>query len=79
MEGYGVGPRARQLLRTYWGKLTMVARAGGYYRTAFKGARGVTQGDQLSPTIFNVVVDGVVCHWVTMEINDAEKRRERGK
>ena len=40
----------------------MVARAGGYYGTAFKGERGVTQGGPLSPTIFNVVVDAVVRH-----------------
>ena len=44
----------------------MVTRAGGYYGEAFKGARGVTQGDPLSPTIFNVVVDAVVRHWVTL-------------
>ena len=42
LEGYGVGPRARQLLKTYWGNMTMVTRAGGYYGTAFKGARGMT-------------------------------------
>ena len=42
----------------------VAARAGGYYREAFKGARGVTQGDPLSPTIFNVVVDAVVRHWL---------------
>ena len=42
----------------------MAARAGGYYGKAFKGARGVTQGDPLSPTIFNVVVDAVVRHWI---------------
>ena len=57
----------------------MVARAGRYYGDAFKGARGVTQGDPLSPTIFNLVVDAVVRHWVTMALNEAEKRGERGK
>ena len=30
----------------------------------FKGFRGVTQGDPLSPSLFNVVVDAVVRHWV---------------
>ena len=40
----------------------MVEREGGYYGTAFNGARGVTQGDPLSPTIFDVVVDAVVRH-----------------
>ena len=29
LEGYGVVPRACWLLRTYWGRLSMVARAGG--------------------------------------------------
>ena len=57
----------------------MIARAGGYYGTAFKGARGVTQGNPLSPTIFNVLVDVVFCHWVTLAVEDAEKRGERGK
>ena len=60
LEGYGVVPRSCRLLQTYWRRLTMVARAGGYYGTAFQGAREVTQGDPLSPTIFNVVVDEVV-------------------
>ena len=60
LEGYGVGPSARRLLKTYWCRLTKVARAGRYYGEAFKRASGVMQGDPLSPTIFNVVVDAVV-------------------
>ena len=57
----------------------MVAMAGGYYGTEFQGARGVTQGDPLSPTIFNVVVDAVVRNWATVVIAGTEERRERGK
>ena len=38
----------------------------------------MTQGDPLSPTIFNVVVDVVVRHWVTMVLAEVEKRGERG-
>ena len=37
LEGYGVGPNARRILTTYWRRLTMVARAAGYYGTAFGG------------------------------------------
>ena len=56
VEGYGVGTWSRRLLQTYWRRLTMVARAGRYYGTAFQGERWVTQGDLIPPTIFNVVV-----------------------
>ena len=79
LEGYGADPRSRKLLRAYWGKIKMVERTGGYYGDAFKGARGVTQGEPLSPTNFNVVVDAVVRYWVTMAIDEAERRGERGK
>ena len=30
LKGYGVVDRVRRLLREYWDKTTMVARAGGY-------------------------------------------------
>ena len=79
LEGYGVGPRSRRLLQTYWRCLTMVSRAGGYYGTVFQGARGLKQGDPLSPTIFNVVVDAVVRHWGTGVISGAEEWGERVK
>ena len=49
----------------------MVARAIGYYGAAFKGDRLVTHGDPLYPTIFNVVVDEVVRHWVAVMVEGA--------
>ena len=44
----------------------MIAKVGGYFGRLFKGCRGITQGDPLFPTIFNVVMDAVICHWVTL-------------
>ena len=76
LEGYGVGPGARQLLKTYLRRLTMVERAGGYYGEALKGDRGVTQGDPLSPTIFNVVVDAVVRHWIEGLVAETAEKGE---
>ena len=38
----------------------------------------MTQGELLSPTIFNVVVDAVVPHCAKMSLAEDEKRRERG-
>ena len=63
LEGYVVGPRSLRLLRQYWVRLRVVERAGGYYSSSFHGEGGVTQGDPLLPTIFNLVVDAVVCQW----------------
>ena len=57
----------------------MVAQAGGYYGTAFGGERGVTQGDLLPPTIFNVVVDAIVRHWVHGVVGKTEARGETGR
>ena len=79
LEGYGVGPQARRFFRTYWRRLNMVARAGGYYGTALQGACGLTQGNPIFPTIFNLVVDAVVRHWVTGVIADAEERVRQEK
>ena len=39
----------------------------------------MTQGDPLSPTIFNVLVDAVMQHWVKVVVEGAEERGERGQ
>ena len=63
---HGVGPWSLRLIYMYWYRLTMVASGGGYFRYPFKGQHGMTQGYLLSPAIFNVVVDTVLRHWVSM-------------
>ena len=42
----------------------MAAKAGGHYRPASQSHHRVTQGDPLSPKIFNVVVDAFIRHWM---------------
>lgn len=64
LVGYGVGPAAIRLLHNFWDQQQVVARLGGYYGMPFEANRGVTQGDIISPTIFNVVVDAVVRYWL---------------
>ena len=44
----------------------MVAQDGGYCGAPFKSVCGVTQGYPLFTTVFNVVVDAVLQHWVTV-------------
>ena len=60
LVAYRVGLRMKRLLRRYWEGITMVAWLGCYYCTPFKGSSGVTQGDPMSHTIFNMVMDEVI-------------------
>ena len=52
--------------------------AGGYYGSDFQGFRGVTQGDLLSSTIFNVMVDAVTRQWGEVMAESAEEESGRG-
>ena len=79
MEGSSVKPRALHILCEYWDRLRMVACTGGYYGAAFKGFRGVTQGDPLPPKSFNVVVDAVVRHWILLVKGGARGQEEWGR
>jgi len=62
-----------RLLRSYWHEAIMVDRVSGYmyYGDPFKVGRGVTQGGHCPPTLFNVVVDAVVRHWLSIVCEDA--------
>ena len=57
-------------------------KGGGYYGSEFQGSMGVTQGDPLTPTIFNMVIDAVVQLWVAVMVESAEERsrlRQEGR
>lgn len=69
LEGYGVGPNIRSILKTFWENQVVALKQNNFYGKAFKIGRGVTQGDIVSPMIFNIVVDTVV-RVVTKDIKE---------
>ena len=44
LAGHGLGPRMFLILRTYWVRIQMAAKAGSHYGPAFQSRYGVTQG-----------------------------------
>ena len=49
LAGYRVGPRTIRILRMYWARLQVEAKAGGNYGPAFQIHGGITQGDPCYP------------------------------
>ena len=66
LVGYVIRSRTARYLGLYWDHPLMVAWAGRYDGIPFQGLRGFTQGETLYPTIFNIMVDDVMRHWVML-------------
>ncbi len=64
LEGHGIGPNMRRLIRNFWDEATNVCRALENYGTPFKAGFGVTQGGPLLMKLFNIMVDAVVREWL---------------
>jgi hypothetical protein len=79
LERYGVGALTIQLLRRFWDRQLVVAKQGGHFGAAFPATRGVTQGDIVSPTIFNIVVDATVRYWLTLVLDDGSEFEGLGR
>jgi Reverse transcriptase (RNA-dependent DNA polymerase) len=60
LEQYGVGEATLRILRNFWDNLWVIPKQGVFYGKPFRSERGVTQGDPLSPTLINIIVDVVV-------------------
>jgi len=63
LSAYGVGPCTRRLLNRFWQFQRVIPKQAGFYGEPFQATRGVTQGDVVSPSLFNIVVDAVVREW----------------
>ena len=53
-------------LQTDWVQLIMVEKDVEFHGPPFKGFCGVAQGDPLSPKLFNIIMDSVMRHWLTV-------------
>ena len=60
LRGYDLGLDLHRLLQWYWDEQVVVPKAGKLFGRTFGTEIGVTQGDPVSPTIFNIVVEAVV-------------------
>jgi Reverse transcriptase (RNA-dependent DNA polymerase) len=72
------GTRCLDLLRRYWEHQECVARQGDYHGPAFKLSRGVTQGGIFSSTLFNILVDAVLRHWLEVCANEPDEQARAG-
>jgi hypothetical protein len=73
LERYGVGALTLQLLRQLWDRQLVMAKQGGHFGVVFPVTRGVTQGDIVSPTIFNMVVDATARYWLNIILDNGSE------
>lgn len=66
LEVYGVSQRCLCLLLFFWDHQLVVARELDYHGRSFDVTSGVTQGDIISPTIFNVIADAAISYWLSI-------------
>ena len=57
---YGLGPKLQRLLQRYWDGQKVVQKIIIFLARPLKLESGVTQGNPVSLTIFNIVVNAVV-------------------
>jgi Reverse transcriptase (RNA-dependent DNA polymerase) len=60
LQAYGVGPNICQIINNIWTNDTLILKQHQYYAKAMKTSRGKRQGNMMSPTLFNIMVDAVV-------------------
>ena len=60
LRGFGLGDNLQRILQRFWGKQGVVPKSVKLFGRPFGMERGVDQGEPVSLTIFNIMVDAVV-------------------
>jgi hypothetical protein len=70
LQAYGVGPNILRLIRRNWKAQKLVPRQSGFHGPVVTPGSGNTQGGIFSPVAFNIQVDNVVRHWLSLVLDD---------
>ena len=70
LERYGAGPNMQGLLAELWENREVVTRQNGFYVPHFRATCGTTQGGVALTKLFNVAVNIVDRHWLSLAPED---------
>ena len=68
MEKYGDVPYVCRILVVFEANRRLSPAKKGYHRPHIKSTRETTQGELISPTLFNLIVDNVVWKWLALTV-----------
>ena len=69
LEGHGSVPKLQGLLVKFWSIQEVFTCQNGFHGPQFRATRGTTKGVQALPKPFNVAVDSVVHHFMSLTVN----------
>ena len=60
LQDYGLRPRCQGVLQGTWMDSVLVPKKGGWYGKPVPTGHGVRQGDVISPTLLNILVNAIL-------------------
>ena len=70
LVGYREGPKIRGLLSEFWLRQGIVNCQNVFLGPQLRATRGTTKGGLALPALFNVTVESVVRHWLSLTVED---------